>query len=79
MGEPPLFLAASVFFAIKDAISAARAESGLSGPFRLDSPASAERIRNACADQFTKLVRDLIQQTFVRSSPGAPTEEKKFY
>ncbi|KAL0969405.1 hypothetical protein UPYG_G00227010 [Umbra pygmaea] len=55
VGEPPLFLAASVFFAIKDAISAARAESGLSGPFRLDSPATSERIRNACEDCFTKL------------------------
>ncbi|XP_041638282.1 xanthine dehydrogenase/oxidase-like [Cheilinus undulatus] len=55
VGEPPLFLAASVFYAIKDAISAARAESGLTGPFRLDSPASAERIRNACSDRFTKL------------------------
>lgn len=58
MGEPPLFLAASVFYAIKDAISNARAESGLSRPFRLDSPASSERIRNACSDQFTKLVRE---------------------
>ncbi|KAJ8399470.1 hypothetical protein AAFF_G00411820 [Aldrovandia affinis] len=55
VGEPPLFLAASVFYAIKDAIAAARAESGLSGPFRLDSPASTERIRNACEDSFTKL------------------------
>ncbi|XP_065807945.1 xanthine dehydrogenase/oxidase [Labrus bergylta] len=55
VGEPPLFLAASVFYAIKDAISASRAESGISGPFRLDSPASAERIRNACSDRFTKL------------------------
>ncbi|XP_056226642.1 xanthine dehydrogenase/oxidase [Seriola aureovittata] len=55
VGEPPLFLAASVFYAIKDAISAARAEAGISGPFRLDSPASAERIRNACSDRFTKL------------------------
>ncbi|XP_029378509.1 xanthine dehydrogenase/oxidase [Echeneis naucrates] len=56
VGEPPLFLAASVFYAIKDAISASRAESGLVGPFRLDSPASTERIRNACSDRFTKLV-----------------------
>ncbi|KAM8722350.1 xanthine dehydrogenase/oxidase [Acanthopagrus schlegelii] len=55
VGEPPLFLAASVFYAIKDAISASRVESGISGPFRLDSPASAERIRNACCDRFTKL------------------------
>uniref|UniRef100_A0A8D0ART5 Xanthine dehydrogenase n=1 Tax=Sander lucioperca TaxID=283035 RepID=A0A8D0ART5_SANLU len=57
VGEPPLFLAASVFYAIKDAISAARVESGVSGPFRLDSPASAERIRTACCDRFTKLVQ----------------------
>ncbi|KAI4895470.1 hypothetical protein NFI96_023969, partial [Prochilodus magdalenae] len=56
VGEPPLFLAASLFYAIKDAITAARAESGLSGPFRLDSPATPERIRNACEDKFTKLL-----------------------
>ncbi|XP_023932386.1 xanthine dehydrogenase/oxidase-like [Lingula anatina] len=54
IGEPPLFLASSVFFAIKDAISSARAESGLKGRFRLDSPATAERIRMACEDQFTR-------------------------
>uniref|UniRef100_A0A4W6FTL7 Xanthine dehydrogenase n=1 Tax=Lates calcarifer TaxID=8187 RepID=A0A4W6FTL7_LATCA len=63
VGEPPLFLASSVFFAIKDAISAARAESGIKGPFRLDSPASAERIRNACTDRFTKLVRELNEKS----------------
>lgn len=56
VGEPPLFLSASVFYAIKDAIVSARAESGLTGPFRLDSPATPERIRNACVDDFTKLV-----------------------
>lgn len=55
VGEPPLFLAASVFFAIKDAIAAARLEAGLSGPFRLDSPATAERIRIACVDRFTEM------------------------
>ncbi|KAM6893551.1 xanthine dehydrogenase/oxidase [Xenentodon cancila] len=64
VGEPPLFLAATVFYAIKDAISAARAESGLRGPFRLDSPASAERIRNACSDRFTKLCPPPVPGTF---------------
>ncbi|CAN9498296.1 unnamed protein product [Ophioblennius macclurei] len=64
VGEPPLFLASSVFYAIKDAISAARAESGISGPFRLDSPASAERIRNACSDRFTKLCPPAEPGTF---------------
>ncbi|XP_077439045.1 xanthine dehydrogenase/oxidase [Vanacampus margaritifer] len=64
VGEPPLFLASSVFFAIKDAISAARAESGIAGSFRLDSPASAERIRNACDDRFTKLCPPAEPGTF---------------
>jgi len=54
VGEPPLFLASSVFYAIKEAIYAAREEAGLLGIFRLDSPATSERIRMACADQFTK-------------------------
>uniref|UniRef100_H2XK99 Aldehyde oxidase/xanthine dehydrogenase second molybdopterin binding domain-containing protein n=2 Tax=Ciona intestinalis TaxID=7719 RepID=H2XK99_CIOIN len=53
VGEPPLFLAASVFFAIKNAIVSARIESGLSPDFRLDSPATVERIRMSCGDKFT--------------------------
>ncbi|XP_038627859.1 xanthine dehydrogenase/oxidase-like [Tachyglossus aculeatus] len=58
VGEPPLFLAASIFFAIKDAIGASRAQrSGcqLDPLFQLDSPATPERIRNACVDRFTKM------------------------
>ncbi|WAR00721.1 XDH-like protein [Mya arenaria] len=54
IGEPPLFLSSSVFFAAKEAISAARADAGLHGNFRLDSPATPERIRMACEDQFTQ-------------------------
>lgn len=53
VGEPPFFLASSVFFAIKDAIIAARAESGSHGWFPLDNPATPERIRMACIDDFT--------------------------
>nr|XP_055027656.1 xanthine dehydrogenase/oxidase isoform X1 [Misgurnus anguillicaudatus] len=64
VGEPPLFLASSVFYAIKDAITYARAESGLTGPFRLDSPATPERIRNACEDKFTKLCPPADPGTF---------------
>uniref|UniRef100_A0A8C0VD11 Xanthine dehydrogenase n=1 Tax=Cyanistes caeruleus TaxID=156563 RepID=A0A8C0VD11_CYACU len=56
VGEPPLFLSASVFYAIKDAIYSARKDSGLTEAFRLDSPATPERIRNACVDIFTKMV-----------------------
>lgn len=54
VGEPPLFLASAVFFAIKDAIKAARAEEGLNDWFPLDNPATPERIRMACVDSFTK-------------------------
>ncbi|XP_037663546.1 xanthine dehydrogenase/oxidase [Choloepus didactylus] len=56
VGEPPLFLAASIFFAIKDAILAARAQHGkdnTSKLFCLDSPATPEKIRNACVNEFT--------------------------
>ena len=70
VGEPPLFLAASVFFAIKDAIAAARTERGENGPFRLDTPATCERIRMACVDQFTKQVyyiKNLIRNSHVRT------------
>mmetsp|Transcript_4472 Transcript_4472/g.11222 ORF Transcript_4472/g.11222 Transcript_4472/m.11222 type:complete len:1333 (-) Transcript_4472:294-4292(-) len=50
VGEPPLNLAISVYAAIKDAIYAARKDNGLSGHFRLDTPATGERIRLACGD-----------------------------
>ncbi|CAK9146742.1 unnamed protein product [Ilex paraguariensis] len=54
VGEPPFFLASAVFFAIKDAIIAARAEVGCNEWFPLDNPATPERIRMACTDEFTK-------------------------
>jgi len=60
VGEPPLFLAASVFWAIKSAVASYRsAESGKTDGFHLDSPATAERIRLACEDRFVKAVPHL--------------------
>ena len=56
VGEPPLFLAASVFFAIKEAIGSARKDRGEEGVFLMDSPATCERIRLACSDQITQMV-----------------------
>ncbi|XP_066544615.1 aldehyde oxidase 6 isoform X2 [Amia ocellicauda] len=56
IGEPVLFLGSSVFFAIKDAVSATRKEHGLSGPFTLNSPATAEKICLACSDCFTQMI-----------------------
>jgi xanthine dehydrogenase/oxidase len=51
VGEPPFFLGCSVFFAIKDAIVAARKEhNGEDAFFTLRLPATSERIRMSCAD-----------------------------
>jgi xanthine dehydrogenase/oxidase len=47
VGEPPLVLANSVFFAIKDAVRASRLERGLNELFRLDAPATVQEIRRA--------------------------------
>jgi xanthine dehydrogenase/oxidase len=47
-GEPPLVLANTVFFAIKHAILAARNDAGVIGWFELESPATVERIQQAC-------------------------------
>jgi xanthine dehydrogenase/oxidase len=57
VGEPPFFLAASVFFAIKEAIQAARIANGKTDGgdyFQLNCPATSERIRMACADDITE-------------------------
>ncbi|RKP08720.1 molybdopterin binding aldehyde oxidase/xanthine dehydrogenase [Thamnocephalis sphaerospora] len=51
IGEPPLFLGATVLFAIRDALLSARRDAGNTGPLTLQSPATAERIRLACADK----------------------------
>jgi len=64
VGEPPLFLASSVFFAIRDAVESARAEIGLTGLFQFNSPATAERIRMACEDQLTNKISKPEPGTF---------------
>ncbi|ODN01661.1 Xanthine dehydrogenase [Orchesella cincta] len=48
VGEPPLLLATSVFFAVKDAIRAYRETNRKDRNFRLDSPATVEKILLAC-------------------------------
>ncbi|KAL0626575.1 Aldehyde oxidase, partial [Plecturocebus cupreus] len=55
LGESGVFLGCSVFFAIHDAVSAARRERGIHGPLRLNSPLTPEKIRMACEDKFTKM------------------------
>ncbi|KAM3088869.1 hypothetical protein ACMFMG_000492 [Clarireedia jacksonii] len=56
VGEPPLFLGASVFFALREAVSAARKENaGQANVWNLDSPATGERIRMAIGDELSKM------------------------
>lgn len=48
IGEPPFFNGASVYFAIKDAVLAARKDAGLTGPFKLTTPAIPQNVLKAC-------------------------------
>ncbi|CAI6339589.1 unnamed protein product [Periconia digitata] len=54
IGEPPLFMGSAVFFAIRDALKAARSEFGETSVLSLQSPATPERIRVSCADPILK-------------------------
>ncbi|HSU59675.1 MAG TPA: molybdopterin cofactor-binding domain-containing protein [Bryobacteraceae bacterium] len=58
VGEPPLVLANSVFFAIKAAIRASRLERGLSGLFRFDAPATVQEVRRVCEVSLADLERN---------------------
>ena len=68
VGEPPLFMGSVVFFAIRDALKAAREQYGVvakvgseggegDGLLRLESPATPERIRLACVDPIMERAR----------------------
>ncbi|XP_068632331.1 xanthine dehydrogenase-like [Battus philenor] len=63
VGEPPLFLAASVFFAIKEAIKSARREHAINPEFVLEAPATCARIRMACEDHITEQVKPTIKSS----------------
>ncbi|KAL8694385.1 MAG: hypothetical protein Q9218_000951 [Villophora microphyllina] len=54
VGEPPLFMGSAVFFAIRDALKAARKQWGEEEVLSLQSPATVERIRVSCADPILK-------------------------
>lgn len=63
VGEPPLFMGSSVFFAIRDALKAAREQWGVEDVLSLQSPATVERIRVSCADP-------IVKRAFVRPAEG---------
>ncbi|KAF2465100.1 uncharacterized protein BDR25DRAFT_295929 [Lindgomyces ingoldianus] len=56
IGEPPLFLGSAVFFALREAVKAAREMNGerVDGGWKLDSPATAERLRLAVGDDLAR-------------------------
>jgi xanthine dehydrogenase/oxidase len=54
VGEPPLFMGSTVFFAIRDALKAARRQWGDGSVLSLRSPATPERIRISCSDPILK-------------------------
>ncbi|CAN2389161.1 heptaldehyde:oxygen oxidoreductase activity [Pristimantis euphronides] len=65
IGESAVFLGSVVYFAIKDAVSSARRERGLSNIFRLNSPATPEKIRMACGDKFTEMIQKDDPASFI--------------
>lgn len=68
IGEPPLFLGSSALFAIRNAIGAARKDEGLDNWLPVHAPLTAERIRMACTDGFTKSVLDGQTDFFAKGS-----------
>lgn len=57
VGEPPLFMGSAVFFAIRDALKAARKQYNVREVLSLRSPATPERIRVSCADPIIERAR----------------------
>jgi|TARA_R110002003_G_scaffold206_3_gene15769 xanthine dehydrogenase/oxidase len=68
IGEPPLFLGSTVFFALREAIRAARdmngkENSGADGKmWNMDSPATAERLRLAVGDDLVERARTVRKE-----------------
>ena len=77
VGEPPFFLGASVFFAIKDAISEARS-TFLSNEdqFCLNLPATSERIRMLCGDNI--VLESIINDEDMAKENDQSIKEKVF-
>ena len=59
IGEPPLFMGSTVFFALREAIKAARTMNGKSvtDGWGFDSPATSERLRLAVGDDLVERAR----------------------
>ncbi|XP_069851875.1 aldehyde oxidase 2 [Dipodomys merriami] len=64
LGESGMFLGSSVFFAIADAVAAARRQRDITEDFTVKSPATPEWVRMACADWFTEMIPRDDPKTF---------------
>ncbi|XP_019491153.1 PREDICTED: aldehyde oxidase 2-like [Hipposideros armiger] len=64
LGESGMFLGSSVFFAIADAVATARRERDIAEDFTVQSPATPEWVRMACADRFTEMIPRDDPKTF---------------
>ncbi|KAL0936321.1 xanthine dehydrogenase [Colletotrichum truncatum] len=62
-GEPPLFLGSTVFFALREAVKAAREMNNVKTPLILNAPSTAEKLRLAVAD-------DLVRRAAVKPKEG---------
>jgi xanthine dehydrogenase/oxidase len=73
VGEPPLFLCSSVFFALRDAVVSARKANGLNEPLlNFQSPCTPEILRLAIKD-------DLVEKATVVPKILEQSEEKIVY
>lgn len=54
--EPPVMLSSAAFLAVRDAITAVRADAGVTGWFDLPTPASTTAIQTACGVKPASLV-----------------------
>ncbi|XP_045415180.1 aldehyde oxidase 2 [Lemur catta] len=64
LGESGMFLGSSVFFAIADAVATVRTERDIAEDFTVQSPATPEWVRMACADRFTEMIPRDDPKTF---------------
>ncbi|KAI4613100.1 hypothetical protein J4E83_007511 [Alternaria metachromatica] len=63
IGEPPLFLGSTVFFALREAVLAARKMNGKNDEgWNLDSPATCERLRLAVGDDLVDRARTVKKE-----------------
>lgn len=67
-GEPPLFLGSTVFFALREAVKAARTMNNVDTPLIFNAPSTAEKLRLAVED-------DMVRRAAVRPKEG----EKEFF